>query len=177
MPGGDRCGQGCRARKQKVHLWVPRACAPGARPPGAFKAARPGVRLALVMRFEHKTQNHAQHLRALRRMTPEARLKKAFDLSDFARRLFICGLRENLGKALPAKLWGFHHASVTELPQNLERPVKTIRQPGLTVYVTHAFTVSLRVGWQELFFSDILRLSDYHIKYLFIEITEFRTSD
>jgi hypothetical protein len=36
--------------------------------------------------------NHAVYLRALRRMSPEARLRKAFELSAFARSLFRAGL-------------------------------------------------------------------------------------
>lgn len=37
--------------------------------------------------------NHALYLEVLRRMTPAQRLAKAFELSDFARELFLCGLR------------------------------------------------------------------------------------
>lgn len=37
--------------------------------------------------------NHAMYIRALRRMSPEARLLKAFELSEFSRRLFLRGLR------------------------------------------------------------------------------------
>ena len=36
--------------------------------------------------------NHAVYLRVLRRMSPEARLRKAFGLSAFARALFRTGL-------------------------------------------------------------------------------------
>ncbi len=38
--------------------------------------------------------NHTLYLNILRGMTPEQRLKKAFELSDFSRRLFISGLRQ-----------------------------------------------------------------------------------
>jgi hypothetical protein len=38
--------------------------------------------------------NHSIYLRILRRMTPEQRLRKALELSDFSRRLFIHGLRK-----------------------------------------------------------------------------------
>ncbi|MFC1799489.1 hypothetical protein ACFL2Z_01065 [Candidatus Eisenbacteria bacterium] len=37
--------------------------------------------------------NHRIYIEALRRMTPEERLLKAFELSDFARSLFLHGLR------------------------------------------------------------------------------------
>ncbi|MCC6442424.1 MAG: hypothetical protein IT210_03090 [Armatimonadetes bacterium] len=37
--------------------------------------------------------NHAVYIRILRRMTPEQRLMKAFELSEFSKRLFIQGLR------------------------------------------------------------------------------------
>ena len=38
--------------------------------------------------------NHYQHLAALSRMTPAQRLKKAFELSEFTRKLFMIGLRK-----------------------------------------------------------------------------------
>ncbi len=37
--------------------------------------------------------NHALYVEVMRRMTPAGRLAKAFELSDMARRLFVCGLR------------------------------------------------------------------------------------
>ena len=37
--------------------------------------------------------NHRLYIETLRRMTPEQRLAKAFELSDFARQLFVQGLR------------------------------------------------------------------------------------
>ena len=38
--------------------------------------------------------NHKLYIQILRRMTPEQRLKKAFELSDFSKRLFVHGLRK-----------------------------------------------------------------------------------
>lgn len=37
--------------------------------------------------------NHRIYLQVLRRMTPEQRLRKAFELSELTRRLFARGLR------------------------------------------------------------------------------------
>ncbi len=37
--------------------------------------------------------NHRLYVRVLRRMTPEERLRKAFELSKFSRDLFVQGLR------------------------------------------------------------------------------------
>ena len=37
--------------------------------------------------------NHKLYIQMLRRMTPEQRLAKTFDLSEFTRRLFADGLR------------------------------------------------------------------------------------
>jgi hypothetical protein len=37
--------------------------------------------------------NHRLYIQILRRMTPEQRLRKAFELSEFARQLFTEGLR------------------------------------------------------------------------------------
>ena len=38
--------------------------------------------------------NHRQYIQILRKMSPEARLLKAFELSEFSRQLFIHGLRK-----------------------------------------------------------------------------------
>jgi hypothetical protein len=38
--------------------------------------------------------NHTLYIEGLRRMTPAQRLKKAFELSEFARKLFEHGLRK-----------------------------------------------------------------------------------
>ncbi|GAB6274285.1 MAG: hypothetical protein STSR0004_11480 [Peptococcaceae bacterium] len=38
--------------------------------------------------------NHKIYIRVLRQMTPEKRLLKAFELSEFTRQLFIHGLRK-----------------------------------------------------------------------------------
>jgi hypothetical protein len=40
-----------------------------------------------------KRPNHRRYLEVLRRMTPEQRLLKAFELSAFSKALFIHGLR------------------------------------------------------------------------------------
>jgi len=37
--------------------------------------------------------NHARYLQTLRRMTPQQRLAKAFELSEQAKSLFLAGLR------------------------------------------------------------------------------------
>ena len=41
-----------------------------------------------------KRPNHKQYIEILRRMTPEQRLMKAFELSKFSKKLFIHGLRK-----------------------------------------------------------------------------------
>ncbi len=41
-----------------------------------------------------KNQNHKLYLQVLRQMSPEKRLLKAFELSEFANQLFIHGLRK-----------------------------------------------------------------------------------
>ena len=41
--------------------------------------------------------NHARYIQVLRRMTPEQRLRKAFELGDFAKQLFLEGLRQRFG--------------------------------------------------------------------------------
>lgn len=45
--------------------------------------------------MESKPQpNRGRYIEILRRMTPEQRLKKAFELTEFARALFLRGLRD-----------------------------------------------------------------------------------
>ena len=44
------------------------------------------------------------YLEVLRRMSPEARLKKAFELSEFTRALFLSGLRRRFPDASEAEL-------------------------------------------------------------------------
>lgn len=41
-----------------------------------------------------KRPNHKVYIQVLRRMSPEQRLLKAFELSEFSRQLFIHGLRK-----------------------------------------------------------------------------------
>ncbi|MEK7398585.1 MAG: hypothetical protein AAB116_16760 [Candidatus Poribacteria bacterium] len=41
-----------------------------------------------------KQPNHKKYIEILRGMTPEQRLQKAFDLSEFSRKLFEHGLRK-----------------------------------------------------------------------------------
>jgi hypothetical protein len=41
-----------------------------------------------------KNPNHKKYIEILRSMTPEQRLQKAFDLSEFSRKLFEHGLRK-----------------------------------------------------------------------------------
>jgi hypothetical protein len=40
-----------------------------------------------------KQPNHDLYIRVLRRMSPEARLMKAFELTEFSKQLFLHGLR------------------------------------------------------------------------------------
>jgi len=48
--------------------------------------------------------NHRLYLQILRRMTPEQRLKKAFELSELSRGLFIQGLKERFPGLSEAEL-------------------------------------------------------------------------
>jgi hypothetical protein len=48
--------------------------------------------------------NHAVYLRVLRNMTPEERLQKAFELSELARQLFLCGLRKRFPDLSPEEI-------------------------------------------------------------------------
>ena len=45
--------------------------------------------------------NHAAYIAALRRMTPEQRLRKAFELTDLGKGLFLHGLRLRFPDASP----------------------------------------------------------------------------
>jgi hypothetical protein len=48
--------------------------------------------------------NHREYVQILRRMTPEARLRKAFELSSFSRELFLQGLRRRFPDKNEAEL-------------------------------------------------------------------------
>ncbi len=41
-----------------------------------------------------KNQNHRLYIRTLRSMSPETRLLKSFELTEFSRKLFLHGLRK-----------------------------------------------------------------------------------
>jgi len=42
---------------------------------------------------ETDRQTHREYIKILKRMTPQARLRKAFELSDLTKSLFITGLK------------------------------------------------------------------------------------
>lgn len=48
--------------------------------------------------------NHQLYLEALRRMTPEQRLLKVFELTELSRELFRAGLRQRFPEASEAEL-------------------------------------------------------------------------
>jgi hypothetical protein len=48
--------------------------------------------------------NHRVYLTILRRMSPEDRLRKAFELTDLARSLFVHGLRSRFPDLSPEEL-------------------------------------------------------------------------
>jgi hypothetical protein len=48
--------------------------------------------------------NHGVYLAALRRLTPEARLLKAFELTEMSRALFRDGLRQRFPEAADAEI-------------------------------------------------------------------------
>ncbi len=53
--------------------------------------------------MEKPRPNHRQYLEVLRRMTPAQRLNKAFELSEFSKRLFKQGLRKQFPDLSEAK--------------------------------------------------------------------------
>jgi len=46
-------------------------------------------------------KSHRVYIEVLRKMTPEQRLQKAFDLGEFSKQLFIHGLRKRFPDASP----------------------------------------------------------------------------
>lgn len=52
-----------------------------------------------MMEASPRDPSHAVYIEVLRRMTPEARLKKTFELGELARELFLHGLRERFPEA------------------------------------------------------------------------------
>lgn len=57
---------------------------------------------------EHEREAHRQYIQVLRRMTPEQRLKRAFELSDMTLRLFKQGLRERFPDISEDELHAFY---------------------------------------------------------------------
>ncbi len=49
-----------------------------------------------------------EYLRILRRMTPEQRLHKAFELSEFGKKLFLAGLRRRYPDASEEEIWAIY---------------------------------------------------------------------
>jgi hypothetical protein len=49
-------------------------------------------------------QNHFVYLQTLKRMTSEQRLKKAFELSDFTKELFLHGLKKRFPEKTEAEI-------------------------------------------------------------------------
>ena len=56
--------------------------------------------------------NHKRYLKVLRRMTPEQRLRKAFELTETARYLFRTGLRQRFPDLTPEE---FHQLYLERL--------------------------------------------------------------
>lgn len=52
------------------------------------------IRRAVLVVDPKPRPNHRMYIEALRRMTPEERLAKAFELSTFGKELFLHGLKE-----------------------------------------------------------------------------------
>jgi hypothetical protein len=50
--------------------------------------------------------NHLLYIRVLRRMSPEGRLKKAFELTEFSKQLFLHGLRRRFPTLAEKELHG-----------------------------------------------------------------------
>ena len=48
--------------------------------------------------------NHALYIETLMRMTPEQRLLKAFELSEMAKELFLCGLKKSFPEKSDAEI-------------------------------------------------------------------------
>jgi len=56
--------------------------------------------------------NHALYIETLRRMGPEGRLMKAFELSEFTKRVFLDGLRQTFPHLSEQEL---HHLALERL--------------------------------------------------------------
>ncbi|MCX6373456.1 MAG: hypothetical protein NTX16_10335 [Actinobacteria bacterium] len=63
--------------------------------------------------------NHQLYLEALRRLTPEQRLLKAFELTELSRELFRAGLRQRFPEAGEAEL---QHIYLERLERCHNRP-------------------------------------------------------
>lgn len=52
-----------------------------------------------MLEVSPRDTSHAAYIEVLRRMTPEAKLKKTFELGELARELFLHGLHERFPEA------------------------------------------------------------------------------
>jgi len=71
--------------------------------------------------------NHERYLEVLRNMTPEQRLDKAFELTAFARKLFLCGLRKRFPDLDEQEL---HKIYLEQLAKCHNTPARKIRTLG-----------------------------------------------
>jgi hypothetical protein len=65
--------------------------------------------------------NHRLYLLALRKMTPDQRLAKAFELSAIAKKLFIEGLREQFPSTTEEEFRRILRARLEEMSQSERR--------------------------------------------------------
>ena len=65
--------------------------------------------------------NHKQHIQVLRSMSPGQRLQKAFELSEFSKRLFIAGLRQRFPELSDEQ---FHRLALERLAKCHNRNVR-----------------------------------------------------
>ena len=71
------------------------------------------MKISLHYDVDHKPHpNHQIYIQALRRMSPEQRLMKAFELTEFSKALFIQGLRKLHPELSPRE---FHELLLTRL--------------------------------------------------------------
>jgi hypothetical protein len=65
--------------------------------------------------------NHVRYIESLRRMTPALRLAKAFELSEFSRRLFVAGLRKRFPGASEGEIKRIAAKRLLELHNRKDR--------------------------------------------------------
>ncbi|MFQ5456737.1 MAG: nucleotidyltransferase domain-containing protein [Nitrospirota bacterium] len=90
--------------------------------------------------------NHAIYIRTLRQMSPEARLLKAFELSEFSKRLFLHGLHKRFPELSQEDIRRIYLERLKKCHKQelLKRVIQTLEDTGIQYMITGSIASSLQ---------------------------------